>query len=293
MSSEKTRILERFSPRFDAYWKKNETRTRQAAAGFSRVLGGHELGALVARIARFYRADLPVGTEIVFDLMARPEHESATHAEQLGERALIEVLPNERPEHRLDVVLHELFHYFFASAKEEDLARLVKRFTDSKSPLAYPAYGILDEVLAATFGNAMVLRLLDRKKFDERMAKKQGFYDDEFIDPATKALLEPLDSALGTSRTLYDPEFFETYLAAVSRAFPSGMPPRAYCRPYVAAYEPELEDAYRKFDEIAHSGRVVSTSSMTKKEDEALFSDRPLWTHVYFVQSTHVASNHA
>lgn len=283
------RVVRHFSPRFDGYWHKNEARTRKSAQSFVTALEKPGLTRLVDDIAKFYRAELPKGTELVFDLVARPPHDSATRAEQLGERALVEVLRGERPEQRLDVVLHELFHYFFAAAKQESLDMLVKRFVDSKHPLAYPAYGLLNEGLATTFGNAMVLRVLDEKQFSERRAKVRGFYDDDFIDAVSRELLEPLGAALRNGRTLFDAELFSAYLSAIDRAFPKGLPPRAFFRPYAAVFEPELEGAYAEFEKLARSPQIAS-ATLTSEDSVRVLALRPRWTHVILLRPARVSA---
>jgi hypothetical protein len=281
------RVVRNFSGRFDGFWQKHAARTRASAEGFVKVLQTQGLTELVDRIAKFYGAELPQGTELVFDLVARPSHDSATHAEQIGERALVEVLEGERPEQRLDVVLHELFHYFFAAAKNESLSTLVKSFVTSKHPLAYAAYGLLNESLATTFGNAMVLRLLDQRQFEQRRAKVRGFYDDDFIDAASRALLEPLDVALREGRSLFEPEIFATYLGAIEKAFPEGLPPRAYFRPYAALYEPELEGAYGDFEKLTRSPQIAS-GTLTEPDATGMLALRPYWTHVTLLRPSRV-----
>lgn len=282
-------IVRHFAPRFDRYWKTNEARTRQAATGFAKALETPSLIELAGHIFAFYQAELPKGTELVFDLVARPRHESPTHAEQLGERALIEVLEQERPEHRLDVVLHEVFHYFFAAAKYEALSKLAKSFTSSKHPLAYPAWNLLNESLATAFGNAMVMRLLDPTKFHELEKKPLGFYADEFIDAVARQLIGPLSGALASGVSVFDAGFFQTYMSAVERAYPKGMPPRVFARTFACAYETELEASYQLFDRIVASAQFASTNPLGA-EGLAILDARPLWTHVLMARSARVLS---
>jgi hypothetical protein len=283
-------IVRHFRARFDRYWQKNESRARAAGEGFAKALKTPSLIQLAGQIFAFYRAELPKGTELVFDLVARPPHESPTHAEQLGERALVEVLDQERPEHRLDVVLHEVFHYFFAAAKYEALSRLAKSFTSSKHPLAYPAWNLLNESLATAFGNAMVMRLLDPTRFRELEKKPLGFYADEFIDAVARQLIEPLSAALASDVSVFDAGFFQTYMSAVERAYPKGMPPRMFARTFACAYETELEAAYQEFDRIVASPQSASTNPL-EAEGLAILGARPLWTHVLMARSSRILSD--
>jgi hypothetical protein len=281
-------VVRHFAPRFDDYWQKQEARTRETAEGFANALRKPALLHLVTRITSFYRAELPVGTELVFDLLARPSHDSPTHAEQLGERALVEVLADEKPEHRMDVVLHEVFHFFFAAARYESLASLAKSFTSSKHPLAYPAWNLLNESVATAFGNALVMRLLDPKKFEERSQKALGFYADEFIDGLARQLIEPLDAGLKAGMSVFDTAFFDAYMRAMERAHPAGAPPRLVARTFACAYEPELAESFQAFGRIVASPQSASTSSLGEAEDLSLLGERPLWTHVLMARSSRI-----
>ena len=55
------------------------------------------------------------------------------------------------------------------------------------------AFLLVEESVAAGLGNGLVARkVLPKKEFERLFAKDRGFYNDPYIDPAAKALLNQL-----------------------------------------------------------------------------------------------------
>ena len=219
---ESAAIIARFSPRYSrAYEKKDAFLAAQATALTERIRSA-KLDSLIERVARFYGSELPPHTELVFELLSRPEHDSASYGQNRGRVSFVEVVPGEKTAPRLAVVMHELFHYFFATSRKKYAARLANRFAESDDPLAYPAWGLLDESLAAAFGNGMVLEKLDPKELKRRLGRRYGLYSDEFIDPVARKLLSRLPALLDREGGLFNDELFDTYLGLVHEAFRRG-----------------------------------------------------------------------
>ncbi len=281
---ESAAIIARFSARYArAYEKKDATLAAQASELAERIRSA-QLDALVERVAAFYGSDLPPHTELTFELLSRPKHDSASYGQNRGRVSFVEIVPGEKADPRLAVVMHELFHFFFATAKRQDAARLANRFAESDDPLAYPAWGLLDESLAAAFGNGMVLEKLDSKELQRRLARPYGLYSDEFIDPVARKLLPRLPALLDNEGGLFSDELFQTYLALVHESFPHGLPPRAYLRPWVCLYQPSLESAYEALGEIAHSPMTVSESSVVPRRTNNILESRARWTRVIMLR---------
>jgi hypothetical protein len=277
-------VLDRFSDRFDRYWQRAEPELARLAASFAKAMKAPELVSLVEHVAAFYGSEMPRGTEITFDLILRPPGANS-NAEQLAQVSLVEVSPGERPEDRLDVVLHELFHFFFSQVETTKLDAMVKRFASSEDRAAYAGYGALDEGLASAFGNGLVLKTLNSSEFAERSARKGGLYNEEIIDRIAKAAIPRLAEALERGPTLTDPRFADLWLEAVHQAFPSGPPPRALLRPFACAYPPELADAMDAFYRVSAAAQSTSAASLDPKEVGDMFDAHPRWTRVFLVRS--------
>jgi len=236
-----------------------------------------DLRTIADRVAGFYQPELPKGAAQIFELIARPKHDSPDMGEQLDAYALIEVQPDEPPEHRYDVIMHELFHAWFAAAAYDRKLALANRFLASGDASAVPAWGLLDEVLATAFGNGVIDRAVDREDFDKRSGRKNGLYNDPYIDGMAKVMLPKLEARLAAKRTLWDDDFVPEYLHAMGEAFPRGLPPVAFLQPLVCAYDASMRAAYDHLTELSRSHQTVSSDGLDDAETRALFADRPMW----------------
>jgi hypothetical protein len=264
-----------FWPRFHAWWTASgRAMTDTAFRRFPELLGQRaDLHELVEAVARFYGGKIPPGTEVVFDLVARPKSAArATSAEHVGHHLVIEVLEGEQPDRRMGVVLHELFHYFHASRSAAAKAALIERFAASSDPLGIVAYYLVDEGLATAFGNGLVERLLTPDDYKRRMAQEGGLYNNRGIDRTAKALLPRAEELLRGS--LDDAAFVPTFLAAVHTALGDAPPPIEYLRSSASAYALPYADAKRRLQEAAHANHTYN-HSFPSVEAIHEFADHP------------------
>jgi hypothetical protein len=229
-----TKVVERFAPRIDAHWRSARASVVASLDDYVKLGERADVQALLGQIAAFYAIG-DRGAYQTFDLVNRPDGKGSTSAQQLGELAVVEVIAGESAAGRYSVIAHEMFHAWFGASPIESQVALVDRLVATGDPIAGPAWGLFDEVLATALGNGLVARLVDRADYDKRLAQDGGFYNDPFIDKVAKALLPALEKRLANKGTVYDPEFVTEYLAAVHAAFPDGLPPVAYLRPLFIA----------------------------------------------------------
>lgn len=284
-----TAVLERFLPRFERYWQKAEPALARIVDDYVARVRQPELRKLIDRVAGFYDADIQRGSELTFELILRPET-PRTNAEQLATVSLVEVIAGERPEERLGVVFHELFHYLLSRVQTKRVAPLVDRFAKSDDRVAYAAYGLLDEALATTFGNGVIVRQLDPAGLDRQLARPYGLYTDDFIDKMAKTLLPEADGILDRGIKVYDTAFYDTYLEAAHRAFADGLPPRAVLRPFVAAYSPELDASIETLYDVANTAQSASSASVDPAISRSMFDERPSWTRVLMMKRADIAA---
>lgn len=216
------RVLRHFLPSFDRWWQGEALpRGRPMAQKLGALLGTPQVAGLLARIERFYAPGLDPGSTLRLSLMARPARTGEnTSGQQVEGTAVVEFLPNERPEDRIDVVIHELCHFFFASSADSSFAELQKRFAADGRPAATPAYNLLNEALATALGNGVIGRaVMEPERFEKFRAREGSFYNNPNVDRAGKALLPVLDGWLGEGRTLFDPQFVDVYIRTLESAF--------------------------------------------------------------------------
>jgi hypothetical protein len=217
-------VVRHFQPRFDAWWRREAA---VAGARFAQateaLLRGERTSRRLASFARFYGSVLPPGDTLRFVLLYRPELvKEGTSGQQIGTRSLVEFVPGERPEERMDVVIHELSHFLYSRTPAQALAALESRFialAEGGSGGAVSAYNLLDEVLATTFGNGIVARdLLPPARFERLLATPGALYNQAAIDQGAKVTLRWMDAWLDAGRTIDDPDFVTRYVAGLDSA---------------------------------------------------------------------------
>ena len=233
------RAAEHFWPRFQTFWT---TRGGADGAGFKKGLEAlfarGELPAILARAVKFYAAPIAPGTVIDLDLIVLPAPSTHTSAEQLVSHGVIEVVPGERPEDRMDVVCHELFHFFYNTRTPEQQLALLRRFASSNDPLAMLAYALLDESVATALGNGVVNREVNPPDYARRLARDKGFYNVHSIDATAKGLLSRTGDDPTRKSALDSDETVAAVIAATRDAVGADPPPLEYLRSFTRASEP-------------------------------------------------------
>jgi hypothetical protein len=239
-----TSALAHFRPRFDAWWTtKGQVEASRFARDLAPLFEREDVAGIVTRAARFYGSPLPKGTPIDFDLVPLPGEAKWTSGEQMLSHGVIEVLPGEKPNERMDVVCHELFHFFYASRTTEAQAALANRFTSSSDPLAVIAYFLLDESVATALGNGVVDRAANPPDYAKRLARDLGFYGVHSIDATAKGLLARTHGDPTAGPPLDSPEAVATLIDAAREAIGDDPPPLQYLHAYAGAAEPGWWDA--------------------------------------------------
>ncbi len=269
--------IDRFTERFDRYWAERQPDLARGLTEYAALLARADVAAVLESARLFFEPQVSSGATETFDLIARPDHDSADSGEQLVDHSLIEVRPNEHATKRFGVVMHELFHAWFAASPHAKQKRLVEAFASSTDPFAIPAYGLLNEVLATDFGNGLVERVVDPKELERRLAKPRGMYNDDAIDAVAKSMLPVLGSMVAAKTTVFDPDFVSKYLSCVDATFPQGVPPILYLRPFLLAFDPGLERSSDRLEEAVRSSSVRSTSTLDPHDVLPLFVDNRMW----------------
>jgi hypothetical protein len=252
-AAELAAILERFLPRFTGYWR-GTARAEAAAfhAGLVQLFREGPLAKTIGDVARFYAPELPRGSEIEFDLMVRPKStHTTTRAEQIASHAVVEFLPGEAPSERVDVVSHELFHFFYDARAASSQRALARHVAGADDALAAVAYELLDESTATAFGNGLVAERVAPERYARRLAKERGFYNDRAIDRVSKAMLPRLRDMLAAGKTIDSPDFATALVAAAHESLDRDLAPADYLHSLTAGASEGFEDALSAFQSAA------------------------------------------
>jgi hypothetical protein len=248
--------LDHFWPRFSTWWTAHGRAIVAAPLPrFAALLGDEHLAKLFDRVAHFYSPDLAPGTDISFDLVARPPADG-THAEANDNHLVIEVQADDKVETRMPVAAHELCHFFYESRTATATQTLNERFAGSPDPLSRIAAGLMNEALATVLGNAFIGQLVAPDETARRLAHDNGLYNDRNIDRTAKALAAQIDALV--AGTIDDDAFFTAYLAAVHTALGDSPAPSAYFREFLLAYSPAMEASGERFIRQSKAESVYS-----------------------------------
>lgn len=120
---------------------------------------------------------------------------------------------------KLDVIVHELCHFFFENATESKFASMQREFESFGKIEARAAYNLLDEGLASTLGNGLINKLImDKKEWEIYYAKPQSFYNSYHIDKTAKSIFPWMEGWIKNNRTLFDAEFVKRYIFSMEQA---------------------------------------------------------------------------
>lgn len=211
-----------FEAPFLAWWErearpKGEPFVQRAA----QVLRHDSVATLIDRFARFYATPFPLSAGVPMQFYYRPDlATTGSSGQQIERYSVVEFFPNESPYQRMDVAIHELCHFFFESRSRAQATALDERFRRSPRAGASAAHNLLNEGLAAAFGNAIVADMM--ASLNLRPPRKHTpleLYNNPYIDKAGVALSAQLPAQLARRATLDDPSFVEGYIAAIDSAF--------------------------------------------------------------------------
>lgn len=218
-------VVERFWPRFQRWFAaQGEAEASRFARGLRALAERQGMLGLTERMAEFYGSDVPRGQVLHFHVMFRPrtaEERSSGHvgttASELENFAAVEVVDGESPADRIDVVMHELFHFLYWTRPLDRHLGEARAFAASGHPAAAGLYAILDEAVATAAGNGVVGKRVMTPTAFEKMLAGPGLYAEPFIRAMGAALLPTMEHVASEGGHL-DDDFVRAYLALADRA---------------------------------------------------------------------------
>lgn len=237
-------VVDYFQPRFREWWSEVALpKGTPFADGIDKWIASPPLQRSLSSIVQFYRPQLPAGYALPMVLLYRPNDvKEPSNGQQLGKYAVAQFLPDELPSNRIDVVLHELCHFFFRSASDADLAAMQQRFLDLRDPAAVPAYNLLNEVMATALGNGVVgEQVSSAERWQKVLETPRSMYNDEDIDAGAKAVFPWIKTYLAEGGTLFDPGFPRRFTDSLKGALGERLVrPRVYFIRLLALYDDSL-----------------------------------------------------
>lgn len=260
-------IVRHFQPPFAVWWRREAAATGGEFARRTEILlRSAKIADPLRQIYYFYQPVLPADYEITFNLFYLPDFvREPSGGQQLENYSLMEFRPKERPEQRIDVAVHELCHFFYDNIKPESRVKLEKAFQNSNRASAIPAYNLLNEALAAAFGNGIVAETVTPPaEYAKYVASPRSFYNNPAIDRAAKAVLPLAEGWLKNGKTLDDADFAASYIAALEKSFGGELlAPKLYLSEMFLFVDAKLGGTIRR-----DARRILETTSFYASEGD-------------------------
>ncbi len=259
-------VIRYFYPRFEKWWSKTAEPTGKT---FTK-----EMGALLVRpdilkklkdYAHFYQAALPQEFEIHFNLFYRPDFKEPTRGQQIENYSVSEFLPSEKPVDRVDVIIHELCHFYYGISSDEAFVKFRASFKNLHKAEALGAYNLFNESIATALGNGMINKLnMAPMQWQKYLAKPLSFYNDYYIDRAAKATMPWLEEWLTENKTIFDPQFVEKYVSTLKETFGTALAaPKLLLNELVFVGDGRFEKRFR-----AEINKAIGSTSLHSSEGD-------------------------
>ncbi len=261
-------VVRHFYPKFEKWWVKvAQPKGKNFARQTDSLLNRPDIAKKIRQFASFYDLKFLNSYMIHLNLFYRPDFDEATSGEQIENYSMVEFLPSESPLERIDVILHELCHFFSEHGTEENFTALQKAFDNIGKIESKGAYNLIKEGLPTALGNGLINKLtMDKERWDRYSTKPLSFYNNYFVDRTAKSILPLLEEWLNDERTLYDPQFVEKYISILEETFGNELTtPKLLLNELVLFVDGKFGGDFR--DLVHHSLRA---SSVYRSEGELL-----------------------
>jgi hypothetical protein len=263
-------IVERFAPRFLRWWQARGFAAGSTSFdGFTKLLADPFLDSTIQKAARFYEADLPEGTTFQIHVLVQPKSSrKLSVAYQLEGDSVVESPEGEKPEDRIDIIAHELFHYFFFRMDPKRQSAMLESVCSSDDPLSVVAFGVLDEAVATALGNGVVGQHYERPEaFAKQLAR--GLTRNRSTAPIAREIFPSMSSFLDRGATVSSDEFLRVFYRATKATFANGRPrPIDYLHSPVLIADARLASAAQRLRDASDAG-FPSLREFTSLDGEA------------------------
>lgn len=215
-------VVEHFYPSYANWWKNEaEKEANRFSLGLSNLVKSDKVQSNLAQFAAFYQSKNIENANLKVQLMFRPgQLRETSSGQQIGDASVVQFLPGENPEDRIDVVVHELCHFLYQSADPDSLKDLQTRFAKLDNPSSLPSFFLMNEVLAATCGNAIAMESIKTKdEFEAYLQRPRSLYCNDNIDLGAKSCFNWLKSYLQSGKSIHDHDFPSLYCQAMEKGF--------------------------------------------------------------------------
>ncbi len=289
-------IMNHFWLRHQSWWNQyGFEHSKKFSNEFISLIKDKKLISLMEEVAAFYKASISLETPYYFHFILLPFKSKHSNGSQLENHSIIEVLEGEKPEDRADVVLHELFHALYRSTDIVNHTQLIKFFINQKNKHEIPLYNLLNEVMATTLGNGLVLeKIVHPDRYKLAFQKEGSFYNDPAIDKISKALIPTVKEALKTKNSLYSDWFLTEYLKIAHKVYGQSLEaPMLYLRSMCSFHLSKFKKEVGNFRSQIRAGSVWSSTDFSNDDSFKSFQGMPFVSGIIVIdQLKYIESKH-
>lgn len=213
-------ILQSLSDTFFEDWWQQEGKSQAESLiqRYQETFDAYALDGFINQVSNFYEISAEQRQALQFHLLLQaPGAEDLSFAEQILAHGILEVSSSQSPHSQLDVMLHEMTHYFFKQLPASSQAQIQNFFAQQSEPEAMSAYHLFDESLATAIGNGYINQKVLRPDFFAQMQTTPlSFFNDPWIDTNGKALFKA--DLLFKGQTITSDAFLRDYYQSTRTA---------------------------------------------------------------------------
>ena len=254
--------VEHFRPRFESWWRVHEGEAVAFVPGVEAALRKAKAAELLGAAARLYRSELGDRRLFMHVFLQPTTKQESSRAGLAGAHLMVEIVPNEPPEGRADVIIHELSHHLFARMPAKMKAWLVEEMLKT-GPAGLPAWNLFNEVQATVIGNVLGGRnLMTAEQFQKMIDRPQSFYADEAIDLGARAAEQVFKEALKSGGSMR-PSFPKDFVAALKAGMGDKLEtPAIYLREMILNLDNDASPWFAKLRRIVRAGSIWTVSPL-------------------------------
>ena len=219
-AKELTNVMSHFNRSFSIWWEAEAAeKGKNFQLEMQKLVVNPKVADSVASYVQFYQAEIADGTAIPLQLMYKPKLKgNGMTGEQIADTSVVEFAEGESSANRIDVIIHELCHYFFWKGSAKHHIQLQNDFLAINDPASIPCFNVMNEGLASTLGNGMLAeKFMTPDSFKQYKDFDRSWYGNYSIDGASKATFEWLKEYVANGGTMFDSGFAKSYVEQIKK----------------------------------------------------------------------------
>lgn len=285
-------IARYFYPRFEKWWNKHAYKKGDIVIDEMKKV---EMRKTLILFENFFELDETITNgKVLFSFIYNPGTNKAgipNISQAFPSYFSIEFYDDENSNKKIDVLVHELAHHYFAHANKEKVKEFLKLFKKDETLINVLAFNLLNETLATVLGNGIINKMMTASEEDWNAYLKQdlSFYYEPLIDRNAKAIYPWMSEWVLSNKTLFNGKFFKKYIASVEQEFKNDLSrPITYLRKITFFEDQKINENLNEFifSKAWPSFLERIESNWKSKEIQNKIEDVNYMSRVFFIHTS-------